>query len=790
MDVPIEDDPSPPDVNVLRTTWKFNFLCCYNTGNGEPRSHQAWKPAQESDYNDYLSLAELFRDPIPEWSYLIKRWLAAPTSEKVPWMRHRFIQHAMEIVNRYRDRANELSPIDQECEFNTIIRYMGSDSSRLVHLMTCGLLRNTLDPWEILYPGPKDEVNSELLALEFIKLSMTKLWAPSRPVRRYMITGEEMAYILPLSVLPLSEDWLDQDRYLQQCIFPEVPLSVIFPVPQERVDDINIPAHSFCQAKTHPWARTLMTRYHRGLSGEISMFPNPFHDTDIHGQQQQDHPRAFVPGTIPIPLVPVYTNKSMFLRPHVMGYELNHDPYHLQKITRMTNWYNHQYPSYQSWLRKMALVAPHSHLGHTLSDEGGILALYDTWMKKFEARHLLYYNKPAKPLCVLYYYDLTNAGCFCGPAQPRTLAETCARVINNLVVYTSSEADPVMTMTIPYRPFHREIAIKSDLWIAFEDITLGLPNRLRAFLRFVHSAGYQLFSMGGGSEELRGRRGAWQGSSQFEPSPEYLYRNRFLRGFNSHLEMESREVFHGPTAATSGSHCFCLAAGCWCRDKKYPELSPQLFSCLNMWLAHDVRWQDYINTGHPLAVERLELVVNTLVARQAANIKDTTPLDKVLEHRQEADAVWDEIVSHNQGQFSKGNKLRDLKPWKQVGFENRPASTYDFKYGPFWNFLRAWTADRSPPLAPPTSRRQLRVEWRGKLFLITSQFRYGYTYDVTEISKEEWTTNHRDKPVISHMEARELTRERGEELYCNGYMDREIWSQNTSSNSDTSGGEG
>ena len=44
MDISDNEDQSEAD---LEATWAFNFLCCYNTRDGDPRSHQAWQPSQE-----------------------------------------------------------------------------------------------------------------------------------------------------------------------------------------------------------------------------------------------------------------------------------------------------------------------------------------------------------------------------------------------------------------------------------------------------------------------------------------------------------------------------------------------------------------------------------------------------------------------------------------------------------------------------------------------------------------------------------------------------------------------
>ena len=101
----------PADWGNLEDTWRFNFLCCYDTRDGQPRHHQAWRPSNDINHNDHLSLIELFRDPIPEWGYLLQRWEKAPMSQRLPWMRHRILHHATTILDRHKDRAEQLTSL-------------------------------------------------------------------------------------------------------------------------------------------------------------------------------------------------------------------------------------------------------------------------------------------------------------------------------------------------------------------------------------------------------------------------------------------------------------------------------------------------------------------------------------------------------------------------------------------------------------------------------------------------------------------------------------------------------
>ena len=787
---------APPEWETLESTWRFNFLCCYNTSDGRPRRHQAWRPSNDDNYNDHLSLVELLSDPIPEWHYTLRRWEEAPMSQRLPWMRHRIVHHASVILDRYKDRAEQLTSIDKEMEYNELKEYYGNESSPLMALMTAGLAARTIEPWRLLHPGLQDEENSERLAVAFIRHSMHPDKAPSRPVLRRMTTGEGYFYILPLSTLPLSRDWLNEDRYLQQAAFPEVPLHRL--VPMSRSRDHQVPAHAFCQTKSYPWTRPMMTTFNYMMRGNVTMMINTFEDVDIHAQQHQQYSGVFVPRPLPFPASAVYTTKSQFIKPHVIGYQHIRDPYNLQKFLQMNDAFNPRYPPYASWLTWMALHAPHSYL---MSGEGGggILALYAGWMKRYEEDHKKFYNKPPKPMCIIWYYDMTGAGCSCGRPQPRRLSEYAARLINNLVVFTRSEGDPVLTMSPetdgrqrPKRRYHfrQDRALKSDLWISFEDAGLALPTTLRAFLRFVHSSGYQLFDLDGGTEEMMSRRGAWQGAGDFsyEPCPEYLIRHQFMKSYESHLEMESCYDFYGPNSHTHHSHCFCRSAGCWTRGLLNPDSSP-LFANLYMWDSLNLDWSEHIDRRNPLAVPRLLLQTEDLLDRHDRRLKRPISLKDVFKLRGEADGLWNEII--NVGCHSshyQGNHLRKLDPLRKVGCEERMVLPSDLQQNLFWKFLQAWIVRVRPPGPPPLDRRVLRVEKWGKKFVITSHPEYGHFYSAVRVTPAQWEGEYADKPIVTYEEARGILRERGNEVMERGYMDRRLYpSSSEASDSDEEG---
>lgn len=786
----------PSDWGTLEDTWRFNFLCCYDTRDGRPRHHQAWRPSNDINHNDHLSLIELFRDPIPEWGYLLQRWEKAPMSQKLPWMRHRILHHATTILDRYKDRAEQLTSLDKEMEYNELKEYYGSESSPLMTLMTAGLAAREIEPWRLLHPGLEDKENSERLAVAFIRHSMHPDKAPSRPVLRRMMTGEGFFYILPLSTLPLSRDWLSEDRYLQQATFPEVPLHQLIPLSRAR--DLQVPAHAFCQSKTFPWGRPVMTTFDYMMRGPIVRLLNTFGDTDIHAQQHQQYSGVFVPSPLPYPNSPVYVTKSQFIKPQVIGYSHGRDPYNLQKFLKMNDVSNPRYQPYSSWLTWMALHAPNNYL-LSGQDGEGILALYAGWMKRYEMDHEKFYNKPPKPMCIVWYFDMSGAGCACGRPQPRRLAEYSARLINNLVVFTRSEGDPVLAMPPDgngrqrhqrcYR-FRQDQALKADLWISFEDAGLGLPIAMRAYLRFVHSAGYQLFDMHGGTEEMKGRRGAWQGAGSFsyEPCPEYLDRHQFMKSYESHLELESCYDFYGPNSPTQQSHCFCRSAGCWTRGLLNPESSP-LLANLYMWDSLHLDWSKYIDTRMPWAVPRLLLQTEGLLDEHNELLKRPISLKDAFKLRGQADGLWKEIINIGcHGRYYQRNLLRKLDPLAKVGCEDRMLLPSDIQQNLFWMFLRAWKAEMGPPAPPPVGRRKLRVEKWEKKFVITSHPEYGHAYSAVKITPAQWDGEHSDKPVVTYEEAREILRERGEEIMESGYMDRRLHiSPDTSDGDDEEG---
>ena len=324
--------------DVLQDRWDFHFLCCFGTRNGEPRAEQVWQPLDSPSQQDELSLEELCRDPLPEWIYLLKKWKSTSTLYKLPWMRHRILHQAMTVLDRYEDRTQHLSELDIEYEFNDIRLGLASRSSHLIKLMTSSLTGKKIKPWELLYPVKEDQPNSELLAMELILTSLDGRWAPSRPIRRNMVTGEKLEYQLPLSVKPLSRYWGSEDRYLQQTVFPQIPMHRVWSVPDDT--RVVVPAHAFSQSKSAPWSIPMMTLDDPSLLGPTTVLLNSFTEVDVHAYQNRHWPGYHHRYPLPYPNGPVYMTKSMFLRPRTLGYRAALDPYHLQKLVNFNNEFN------------------------------------------------------------------------------------------------------------------------------------------------------------------------------------------------------------------------------------------------------------------------------------------------------------------------------------------------------------------------------------------------------------------------------------------------------------------